>query len=137
MSPLLRLRLRAGFTLIELLVTVVIIGILASLAMTVFWKAKDRGLRASLETDLRTMVAKQEEFFETNLTYAADPNELPDYRPTPGVMLAISYAEVDGWAGVATHEGLPETIRCGMIIGNAPAGENNPASATGRLACTD
>ena len=60
-----------GFTLIELLITMVIIAILAMIGITVFWRAKDRGLEASLQSDLKTVAVQQEIYFGSRGTYAS------------------------------------------------------------------
>jgi type IV pilus assembly protein PilA len=51
--------LRRGFTLIELLITLVLVGILATISMKTFWQVKDRGLEATLKSDLKTLATHQ------------------------------------------------------------------------------
>jgi prepilin-type N-terminal cleavage/methylation domain-containing protein len=124
-----------GFTLIELLVVIVVVGILATVAISVFWRAKDRSLVTTLEADLRTVAAKQEEFFEASMTYATQEELLSGHSLSPGVVLEITYAQTDGWAGVAKHTSLPETVRCGLSMGDAPLDGDNPATSRGRIMC--
>lgn len=125
---------RAGFTLIELLIVIVIIGVLATFAMQVFWRAKDRGLEASLQSDLRAAAAHQEVYFERNHSYAGTPAELPQFETSPGVQLEITYAEFDGWAGITTSDQLPHK-RCGLLVGAAPSGVGGPAITNGIVTC--
>ena len=127
---------RDGFTLIELLITIVIISVLAGIAVTLFWRAKDRGLEASLQADLRTAAVQQEQYFEANRTYASTPTSLPDFDSSPGVTMSITYAGADGWAAVTTHPTIAGT-RCGLIFGSAPAGSAHPATTPGVIACTN
>jgi prepilin-type N-terminal cleavage/methylation domain-containing protein len=125
---------RAGFTLIELLIAMVIIAILASIAINLFWRAKDRGLRASLESDLRNAAVQQEVYFERNSRYATAPTEIPEYGGSPGVILTINYVAHNGWGGVTSHQSLPATT-CGLLIGEAPVGSAGPATQPGVIAC--
>jgi prepilin-type N-terminal cleavage/methylation domain-containing protein len=128
-------RTREGFTLIELMVTIVIVSILAMIGVSIFWRAKDRGLEASLQTDLRAAAVQQELYFESNQIYAANTASLSGFAPTPGVNIAFTYVATDGWAGIATHPSITGT-RCGLLIGSAPAGSADPANATGIVMCT-
>jgi two-component system, NtrC family, sensor kinase len=88
-----------GFTLIELLVVIVVVGILATVAISVFWRAKDRSLVTTLEADLRTVAAKQEEFFEASMTYATQEELLSGHSLSHGRAL------------IADREELTENIR--------------------------
>ena len=126
---------RDGFTLIELIITIVIVSILATIGVSTFWRAKDRGLEASLQSDLKTVAVQQEIYFGSRLIYAATPGTLEGFEPSPGVNVAITYAATDGWAGVATHPSITGT-RCGILIGAATVGLADPANAAGIVMCT-
>lgn len=125
---------RVGFTLIELLIAIVIVAILASIAINLFWRAKDRGLRSSLESDLRNVAVQQELYFERNGLYAAVPTDIPGYAVSPGVVITFNYAANNGWGGVASHANLPGT-NCGLLVGEAPAGSAGPAVNVGVVTC--
>jgi prepilin-type N-terminal cleavage/methylation domain-containing protein len=124
---------RRGFTLIELLIAVVIIGVLAMISISLFWRTKDRGLEASLQADLKTAAVRQEHYFDTHSTYAPTQADIPDFHPSAGVSLDVTYAATDGWAAIATHQGLAR--RCGLFVGAAPAGSAGPATTPGILQC--
>jgi prepilin-type N-terminal cleavage/methylation domain-containing protein len=125
---------RRGFTLIELLIVMVIIAILATIGISRFWAAKDRSLLASITSDLRTMAAEQEVYFEKNLSYAAAVTDLVDFTPSPGVAITITYAMTDGWAAYGKHGSLASG-QCGIFTGNAPSAAGAPATKQGVIAC--
>lgn len=125
---------RAGFTLIELLIAMVILAILASIAINLFWKAKDRGLRSSLESDLRNAAVQQEVYFERYGSYSAVAADIPGHASSPGVTLTVNYAANNGWGGVTQHASLPSTT-CGLLVGDAPAGSGGPAVRVGVITC--
>jgi hypothetical protein len=50
------------------------------------------------------------------------------------VVLEVTYADVNGWAVLATHSSLAST-RCGLLIGDAPGGDGNPATYPGAIRC--
>ena len=71
-----------GFTLVELIVVVLIIGILASIALTQFLSYQERGYNATLQSDLRSVYTASKQF------YMDDPNgsvegHLEDYGYVP------------------------------------------------------
>jgi prepilin-type N-terminal cleavage/methylation domain-containing protein len=125
---------RKGFTLIELLIAIVIVGILATMAVQTFWRARDQGLEASMESDLRTAAVQQEFYYAGRYTYADVADSLPHFNTSPGVTLNITYAAPGGWAGVVTHSSIL-TIECGLMIGDAPTGSAGPATDAGVVRC--
>ena len=67
-----------GFTLIELLVVIVIIGILAAIAIPLFLNQRQKGVEASLKSDLKTLATMEETFFIDNAVYVATEAALED-----------------------------------------------------------
>lgn len=65
-----------GFTLIELMITVVIIGILASIAMPAYQEYVKRGHRAAAQSEMMDIANRQQQFFLANRVYAADAGAL-------------------------------------------------------------
>ena len=54
-----------GFTLIELLVVIIIIGILAAIAIPVFFRQRDKGYDAQARADLRNIATAEETYLST------------------------------------------------------------------------
>lgn len=123
---------RQGFTLIELLIVMIIIGILAAIASSFFWDAKDRALLSTMQSDLRTLAALQEEYYPSAMSYTTDFEAL-GFRGSPGVDVDITYAANNGWAAQATHGSYDG--RCGVFVGDAPAANGEPASEPGVITC--
>ncbi|MEW6999577.1 type IV pilin protein [Colwelliaceae bacterium BS250] len=61
-----------GFTLIELLITMVIIGILASIALGSFQQYVLKSRRIDATTTLMKLAVAQEKYFNQHLTYSND-----------------------------------------------------------------
>ena len=123
-----------GFTLIELLIVVVIIGILASIAVTKFGNSKERAMMAAMKTDLRNLVSAEEAFFSNGQTYygGAIPNAAMPYDPSQGITVTLSNVSASGWAALATHMSTPRT--CAIFMGSAAPVA--PATVEGVVACT-
>lgn len=121
---------RRGFTLIELLMVVVIIGILASIAVSSFRTVKQKSYLSILKSDLRNLAVAQEMYFEANRSYS-DNLAAVRFNPTEGVDLQLT-ATTTGWEGIATHNGANPRI-CSMFYGNmTPTG---PATKEGSPYC--
>jgi type IV pilus assembly protein PilE len=71
-----------GFTLIELMITVVIIGILASIAMPAYTEYVKRGHRAAAQSEMMDIANRQQQFFLANRGYASSTSALNYTLPT-------------------------------------------------------
>jgi prepilin-type N-terminal cleavage/methylation domain-containing protein len=127
-------RKRGGFTLIELLITIVIVGILATIAMAMLWRSKDRSLIATLQGDLKVAAVHQETYFSKHYGYAPVPDSLTEFSASPGVTVTVTHRASDGWAGIAEHVSLTGQ-RCGLLVGAAPVGSADPALVSGVVTC--
>ncbi len=124
---------RKGFTLIELLTVMVIIALLATIAISVFWDAKDQALVRSMTSDLRNLAAQQESYFPGSFTYAAATTDILEFAESPQVDITITYASHNGWAAQAVHGSYSGT--CGIFVGDAPAANGAPATQPGVITC--
>jgi prepilin-type N-terminal cleavage/methylation domain-containing protein len=124
---------RDGFTLIELLIVIVILGLLVTFATPYLNKSRDRALVAAMKNDLRTFATQQEIYFARNLIYASNPTTVPDFQPSTGVTLFVTYAQTDGWAATAAHGSISN--QCGLFVGNATAADAPPATRAGSAEC--
>ncbi len=106
-----------GFTLIELLITVVILGILASIALNMT-DAKEKAYLAVLRSDIRNLIVAQESYFFDNLEYAM-MSELP-FSPSPDVKVVNVAGHAGGWSAKLRHDKRTD-ITCAVFIGNPPA----------------
>lgn len=128
---MLHARRRRGFTLIELLIVVVIIGVLASIAVSSFRTVKQKSYLAVLKSDLRNLAVAQEMYFEANRSYTSDLAALR-FNPTRGVDFQFTTVTTTGWEAIATHNGADPRV-CSMFYGNiSPTG---PATSEGSPFC--
>ena len=68
-----------GFTLIELMITVVIIGILASIALPSYQESLRKGRRSDGQAELLRIASLQERYFYNNGEYAENLSDLPSF----------------------------------------------------------
>jgi len=71
-----RLALQSGFTLVELLVVIVILGILSAVVVFALRGAGDKGQKAAVQTDERTIRTALEVFCAQNDRYPTQGNEM-------------------------------------------------------------
>ncbi len=121
----------AGFTLIELLITVIILGILASLAMKAI-NAREQAYIATMKSDLKNVILSQYAYFDENMQYApAMP--LQNFDPSPGINVIIVGNSSEGFTARAQHQNA--TAKCAVFIGDIfPIFA--PATEEGIIACS-
>ena len=85
-------KLRQGFTLIEILIVVVIIGILASIAVPIYFDYVERGYATDAKTQLRSIYESSKMFKSENGDFPDDVTELNDSNG-----LNIPQSTLDKW----------------------------------------
>lgn len=125
---------RRGFTLIELLVTVVITGLLASIAVPRIRTSKEKSYRATMTWDLRNLAQSQESYFALHNAYYNGAIPDPSFPFAASNEVGISFSGVaTGWSATATHSG--SSVTCAIFYGTAAP--LAPATAEGRIACAE
>lgn len=107
-----------GFTLLELLIVMVIIGVLATVAISGWQTMRERALVNTLRQDLRNLVTAQEAYASDTQAYATSVTVLNDlYATSPGVDVTIDNVTSTGWEATASHISLVRT--CSIAVGPA------------------
>jgi prepilin-type N-terminal cleavage/methylation domain-containing protein len=82
-----------GFTLIELLVVIIIIGILASIAIPVFFSQRKKAVDSSVRSDVTNASLTLESYYATNNKYpAAAPTGTDQIVVTAGNKMNVTIA---------------------------------------------
>lgn len=101
--PRASVRPRKGFTLLELMAITMIIGILATLAITKMAQTKRRAFLSAMQADLRNLATVAESHFVVRNSYEG-------FQPpagSSGVTLTFTLKGA-GYLATAAHEGIPD-----------------------------
>ena len=120
----------AGWTFIEILIVLVIISLLATIVIPRFTSERDKALVATMQTDLRNLLA-QEEIWK--LDSGAYTKSLPPsvWSPSTGVSVPVITLTGDGWTASLGHVSSLRT--CAIFVGSTSLA---PASKEGVPGCT-
>lgn len=134
-------RRQSGLTLLELLIVVVIIGILASVAYPSFRDNALRSARSDARTTLQNGLARQEQFFLDNRTYAANLAQLDLVAATDNGYYTVSIDAATAGCPItrcysmrATPQGTQANdARCSVLVINS--GGTKTATGTEPATC--
>ncbi len=103
-----------GFTLIELLVVILIIGILATIALTLFLAQQDKAHDASAKSNARNTISQLESCFTNEETYASCTTTATLGNPA----FPVSFSGSAPSGGVLVTN---ETASTFMVVASAPS----------------
>jgi len=126
-------RARDGFTLIEVLISMVVLGILATIAIPRYTTARENAFEAAAISDLRNLATVQEIHWRLERGYSDDVGILRSEVST-AVELEITEATNNGWAARASHRSFPARS-CGVFYGDADPANATPADVVGVIRC--
>ena len=119
------MRDQRGFTLIEVLVVIVLVGVLASLAISQYAGFRARAFDRKVAAAVRGVATSEEAYYAENRSYAADVDELHSMT-TGDVAIAISAGNSgdlnSSFRVVGTH---PAATRAFTWVSDPGPGEPN------------
>ena len=127
----------AGFTLIELMVTVMIVGILASIAYPAYQDHVFKTRRAAGKACLLEAGQYMERYYTTNMSYASA--SLPTCSSDVSSFYTLAFSgtpDASTYALTATRTGAQANDKCGTLTLNQ-AGTRGVSSAATGITATD
>ena len=103
--------MKKAFTLIELLVVVLIIGILASIALSQYQKAVAKSRAMQLVVAAKTIADEQNAYFMANDVYASQADDLSSYPKNNATSLKVGK---DTCTLVYSNQGSDQRVSCNM-----------------------
>lgn len=147
MKPSLNAKSKLGFTLMELMITVVVIGILASIAIPNYMEYVAKGRRSEAQATIVQLASWLERFYSENNRYDNTTNagvqtifpstlgQVPS-QGTPYYTVTVSAVAQATYTITATRTGTMATDRCGDFTFSQAGVKGIQNQATGANAAT-
>ncbi len=101
-----------GFTLIELLVVIIIIGILAAIAIPVFFNQRAKAFDAAMKSDIHTLAQFEEAYLvdaDVYGTFVQLTAKNFDVQPSRDVTVVLTTDDATGYCLIASHPGSTDS----------------------------